>query len=350
MVYSASFILSEEKNGNGFWFIQRQLMFLIPGLAAFSVGRLVPYERWKDQSYAVLGFAMLLLALVYVPGIGAKVGGAQRWLRFGPLQFQPAEFAKFAVLVHVCRQLSQKLDRIKEFKIGLVAPWIGALPVALLLLLQPDFGSVALIAMSIYCVLFLAGVRWVYLVGLAGMGMGVGAGLIAMAPYRLARVQAFLDPWSDPAGKGFQIVQSLLGFHQGHIWGVGLGNGKEKLFYLPEAHNDFIFAVVGEELGFVGVAAVVLMFLFLIYQCLRMIWEAFQMRREIFGFLLGAGLTLTLGLQALINMAVVLGMLPTKGIPLPFLSYGGSSLILGLFNIGVLLNIAYGKSQSLPSR
>lgn len=342
MVYSASFIFAQERTGDGFAFIQKQLIFAAAGFVAMALLARVDYRRWRKWAPRGMIVATLLLVLVLIPGIGARVGGAQRWLRLGFMNFQPGELAKFALIAFVAHQLVRKQDRIDRLAAGVISPFLLSFPALALLLAQPDFGTAAMISVTIFCLLFAAGVPKRYLAGALGMAAGSAALLILSAPYRMARVMTFLDPWRDPMGKGFQILQSFLGLHNGGLFGVGLGNGKEKLFYLPEAHNDFIFAVIGEELGFIGVATVAAAYLYFIYRGLQIALRAFQDYGDLFGAYLAAGITLALGLQGFVNMGVVLGLLPTKGLTLPFISYGGSALLIDLAAVGVLLAVARG--------
>ncbi len=340
MVYSSSFIFAQERTGDGFAFIKKQLAFAAMGGLLLSVSAQVPYENWKKWAYPLLGTAVLSLLLVLIPGLGARTGGAQRWIRLLGFQFQPGEWTKFACMVFVARQLTLKQDKLSRFVPAVLSVFVLLLPVFVLLLLQPDFGSTAVIVMVAFLLMFLAGVPMRFLGPVLAGGLGAGMLLALGSAYRRARIMAFLDPWSDPGGRGFQIIQSFVGLHSGGISGVGLGNGKEKLFFLPEAHNDFIFSVVGEELGFIGLCAVVLGFVLLIYRGLVISWQAWERRGDLFAMLLGSGITLLLGVQAFLNMAVVLGLIPTKGLALPFISYGGSALVIDLFAMGVLLNIS----------
>ncbi len=342
MVYSSSFIYAQERTGDGFAFIKKQLIFATAGFISLFIAARVPYRKWADWAYPISLFSFLLLLLVLIPGVGTRVLGAQRWFKLGPVSFQPAEIAKFAMILFVARQLEKKKDSIRRFVPGVLSSFIVPLPVMVLLLLQPDFGSTVMITVVIFLMLFLGGVPKRYLTGILLIGSSCGAALIMGSPYRRARLMTFLDPWQDPLGKGFQVLQSMLGVHNGSIFGVGLGNGKEKLFYLPEAHNDFIFAVIGEELGFIGIIAVILAFCFFIYRGLKVASDAWELRQDRFASLAATGITLALGLQAFVNMGVVLGLLPTKGLTLPFVSYGGSALIVDLFAIGILLNISKG--------
>ena len=354
MVYSASFIYAHERTGDGFAFIKKQLVFAVAGIAALLVVCRIDYRRWGAWAYPALGATILALALIYVPGLGARIGGARRWLLVPGLGavFQPGELAKFAVILFVARQLDRKQDRLHTFTAGVLAPILVPLPALLLLLGQPDFGSTVLIAAVILILMFVAGVPKRYLVAALALVALAGSWLAFGTAYRRARVMAFLDPWRDPGGRGFQVVQSLVGFYDGRLTGVGLGNGREKLFYLPEAHNDFIFAVIGEELGFLGIASVVIAYLYFVYRGLRIAWTCFEKYQDRFGMFLATGITALLGLQAFVNMSVALGLLPTKGLTLPFISYGGSALLVDLFAIGVLLSIARGpapKARKAPS-
>lgn len=342
MVYSSSFIFAQERTGSGFSFIQKQIVFALLGGAALVLGSGIPHEKWRRWAYPVLGSAAVLLILVLIPGVGARSGGAQRWISLGGLRFQPSEWAKFAALVFVSRQLAAKQGLLDRFLPSFGAVFLLLFPLFGLLMVQPDFGSTMVIVGVSFLMLFLAGASIAYLGGMTAVGGLMAAGLAMSSPYRRARVLSFLDPWSDPSGKGFQVIQSMVGMHSGGAAGVGLGNGKEKLFFLPEAHNDFIFSVIGEELGFLGVAGVVVAFLVFIHRGLKVAMARRTEDGDVFGMLLAAGITLLLGLQGLVNMAVVLGLVPTKGLALPFISYGGSALVIDLFAVGVLLSVSRG--------
>ena len=312
---------------------------MVRSCALFVASR-VPHQRWYQWAPIALFTVLAMLVMVLVPGLGMRSGGAQRWINLGFIRFQPAEFAKLFGVMFVGRQLVRHQQELSHFRKGIIAPIALLLPVMGLLLMQPDFGSTVLLAGTTFILMFVAGVRPLYLFGGLFGAIGSGILLIVTSPYRLTRVMTFIDPWRDPAGKGFQVIQSMLGLHNGSLFGQGLGNGKEKLFFLPEAHNDFIFAVIGEELGFVGVAAVIMAYIFFIYRGLKISWDALHQRQDRFGFYLGSGISVLLGLQAFINMGVVMGLLPTKGLTLPFLSYGGSALTLNLFAIGILYSIS----------
>lgn len=342
MVYSSSFIYAQERTGDGFSFIKKQLVLALIGMGSMFAVCLLDYHRWARWAYPLLASSILLLILVKIPGLGARVGGAQRWIRLGGFNFQPGELAKFAVIIFVASQLDRKRERLHTLTAGVLSHFLIPLPVLLLLLTQPDFGTTVMISIVIFFLLFLAGVPKRYLLsGLLLVGL-IGTWLAFGTAYRRARLMTYMNPWSDPGGKGFQILQSWIGLHNGSLWGAGLGNGKEKLFFLPEAHNDFIFAVIGEELGFLGIGAVVLGYLYFVYRGLRIAFDCAQKYQDVFGMLMAVGITLALGLQGFVNMAVVMGLLPTKGLTLPFISYGGSALVVDLFAVGILLSIGRG--------
>lgn len=342
MVYSSSYIYSQERTGDGFAFIKKQVLFAVFGLAVMYGAFRLNYRIWMTWSYPILALGICALTLVFVPGLGVRSGGAERWISFGMVNIQPGEFAKFALVLFLAFQLDRKQAGLKAFRTGVGGTLLLSLPILGLLLAQPDFGTVVILTLVAFSLMFLAGVPGRHLTGIGGVVAVSGALLISASPYRLARLFSFLDPWQDPAGRGFQILQSFVGLHNGSFWGVGLGNGKSKLFYLPEAHNDFIFAVIGEELGFLGITAVVAIFSVFVYRGFRIGWECYKRYGDRFGFFLAVGLTLIIGIQSFVNMGVVMGLLPTKGLNLPFISYGGSSLLFNLFAVGVLLSVARG--------
>lgn len=340
MVYSSSFIYAHERFADGFWFIKRQIVFAGIGVLVMMVASQLDYQIWSKWSVFLLGLAMVLLLTVILPGLGSKVGGAQRWFKLGYFSFQPGELAKLAVVIFAARQLTRKQDRIQVFAAGTVSPLLFTVPILVLLLFQPDFGTAVMIFLVVFALQFSAGVPKRHLFLVIGAAIGMGYWLVASSPYRMARVTSFMNPWEDPFGKGFQILQSLVGISNGKFFGIGLGNGKEKLFFLPEAHSDFIFAVIGEEMGFLGVIAVTTAFAFLTYHGFKIAKNVYLNKKDTFGFLLATGITLMLAIQVFINMGVVLGILPTKGLSLPFISYGGSGLIFNLLGIGILLSIS----------
>jgi len=340
MVYSSSFIFAQERAGDGYVFIRKQIIFAILGFAVLFLSSHLDHQFWFKTNRLLLLFTTLLLGLVMVPGIGIQTGGAQRWIHLGFFGFQPGELLKFSVVVFVASQLTKKRERFNNFSAAVLSNFILVLPALTLLLFQPDFGTTVIVILSILSLMFIAGVPFQFL-ALTGFVSAVSAGaLVAYSPYRLTRFLTFLDPWKDPTGKGFQVLQSLVGVSNGKFSGVGLGNGKEKLFFLPEAHNDFIFAVIGEELGFIGIFFLVLVFTCFFYRGFKIAWKTYKDCNNPFGFYLASGITLVLAFQTIIHMCVVFGLLPTKGLTLPFISSGGSALLINLFAVGVLLNIS----------
>jgi len=338
MVTSASMSIAARQLGDPFFFLERQFSFGLAGIAlAWAVTR-VPAALWEKYSLVLLLSALALLLLVLIPGIGAMVNGARRWLRVGPLNFQVSELARVLVLNWLCGYCVRKRAELEHTLPGLVKP-LGLLGVAAaLLLLEPDFGASIVLFATGFAVLFVAGARLRY-VFLMLCAVSLAFALLAVASaYRLKRLAGFLDPWADPLNTGFQLTQSLIAIGRGSWFGVGLGSSVQKLFYLPEAHTDFVFAVLAEELGLVGVIGVIALFLALVarsFQIARMAAQAglaFQSHLAIcFG--------VWIGLQASVNIGVNMGVLPTKGLTLPLLSYGRSSLLVTLAWIGVLLRI-----------
>jgi cell division protein FtsW len=294
------------------------------------------YRRLEKFVLPFLGLSVLLLVLVLLPGLGVSVNGSRRWLRLGPLSFQPAELAKLALVVYLAAFLARKRDELGEFWRGMVPPLAVGGTLAALVLAQPDLGSCLTLLVLTVGLLFLAGAPTRSLALLVGPALSLAALAVWLAPYRMRRVFAFLDPWQDPRGSGFQIIQSWLALGGGGLTGRGIGESKQKLFYLPEAHTDFIFAVLGEELGFLGAAAVVVLFAVLVWRGLRIGIRA----ADPFGAYLALGITVLVATQTLVNLGVVTGMLPTKGLPLPFLSFGGSALLMTMLATGMLLNIS----------
>jgi cell division protein FtsW len=338
MVTSASMSIADRELGNPFFFLERQLFFGLIGVGfAWMITR-VPTEVWDKYSLALLLFGLALLLLVLVPGIGAVVNGARRWLRIGPVNFQVSELARVLVLTWVCSYCVRKRTELETTMQGLLKP-VGLLGVAaVLLLLEPDFGATSVLFATGFAVLFIAGARLRYVVVMVSAAAGVLAVLAVASPYRLKRLTGFLHPWEDPFNSGFQLTQSLIAIGRGAWFGVGLGSSVQKLFYLPEAHTDFVFAVLAEELGLVGVVVVLALFM-------SLVWRSFHIARlaSLAGMKFQSNLALAfgiwIGLQAVVNIGVNMGVLPTKGLTLPLLSYGRSSLLVTLAWLGVLLRI-----------
>ena len=336
MIYSASAIVAADRFRDPYYFLKRQVFWAALGCGALWIALRNDYRRIEKVVLPLLALAALLLVLVLIPGLGVSINGSRRWLRIGALSFQPAELAKLALVVYLAAFLARKREELDDFWHGVVPPLAVGGTLAALVLLQPDLGNAITLLVLTVGLLFLAGARASGLAMLAVPALPLAALAVWVAPYRMRRVFAFLDPWQDPRGSGFQIIQSWLAFGSGGTVGRGIGESRQKLFYLPEAHTDFIFAIVGEELGFIGASAVVLLFVALIWRGLRIGLRA----ADPFGAYLALGITLLVATQTLVNLGVVTGLLPTKGLPLPFLSFGGSALLVTMLGTGVLLNIS----------
>jgi cell division protein FtsW len=335
MVYSASSALALKKYGSSFYFLKKQALFSLIGMVVLVVFSHIPFRIYRSLTYPILLLSLGLLIAVLVSGMGLSAGGSQRWMRLGPLTFQPVEAARLALIIYMAYSLSKKRDGLRQFRIGFIPHVLVLALFAILLILQPDFGSVVIFSVLVWVMMFVAGVPIRHLLSALLLLLPMAYFLMVNATYRIKRLVSFLDPWQYPAGEGYQIIHSLMAFGTGGLWGAGVGKGYQKLFYLPEPHTDFIFAVIGEELGFLGV-------LFIIGLYGLVLWRgtsiAFRCRDD-FGMFLALGITTAIGLQVSINLGVALGLLPTKGLTLPFLSYGGTSLLLNMASIGILMNI-----------
>jgi cell division protein FtsW len=336
MVYSASAIVAADRFHDPYFFLKKQLFWALLGSAAMLVAVRVDYRRLERFVLPVLLVAGVLLVLVLIPPIGQAINGTRRWIRLGPVSFQPAELAKLALVFYLAAFLARNHDRLADLRRGLLPPLLVAGAFAGLVFVQPDLGNCLTLVALTFGLLYLAGSPVRYLGWALAPALPLLVIAIYAAPYRLRRITAFWDPWSDPRGSGFQIIQSWLAFGNGGFFGQGIGASRQKLFYLPESHTDFIFAVVGEELGFLGAAAFVALFAVLIWRGLRVGLRT----PEPFGAYLALGITLLIATQTLVNLGVVTGILPTKGLPLPFISFGGSALSMTMLSTGVLLNIS----------
>jgi cell division protein FtsW len=344
MVFSASAIVAGNRFQDPGFFLKRQIVWLAFGLVLMQLASRIDYTLWKKLSIPMLACMLLLLALVLVPSFGVSAKGARRWLRIGPLSVQPAEMVKLVAVIFMAAYLTRKGDKITQFRDGLLPALIVIGLLGGLVLLEPDLGTVLVLGLVTVGMCFLAGARISHLLALGLCAIPIVLGLVLGSSYRRQRLMTFLAPWKDASDAGFQITQSFLAFGSGGPFGVGLGEGKQKLFFLPEAHTDFVLALVGEELGFIGTAVVTLLFAFFV-------WRGFQIAaraRVPFGRYLGMGITLLIGGQALVNAAVVTGLLPTKGLTLPFVSYGGSSLVVSLMGVGILLSISRDRHAGGP--
>ena len=344
MVTSASVTLA-ARDGDPFFFLERQLLFALVGIACAALAVRVPTQVWDRFSVVLLIVSIVLLVLVLVPGIGHAVNGSRRWLRLLGFNFQASEAARVLLLIYLCSYLVRREEEMRTSVVGFLKP-LGVLGfAALLLLVEPDFGSGVVLLATGIGVLFLAGIRMRHFFAVLAAAP-VLFGLVAVAsPYRVKRLWAFLDPWADPFNSGFQLTQSLIAIGRGEWFGVGLGASVQKLFYLPEAHTDFVFAVLAEELGFGGITLVVALVLALVYRALVIARNAAEAGLK-FQAYLAAAFGIWFGMQAFINMGVNMGLLPTKGLTLPLLSYGRSSLVVTLVWIGILLRVHHETENS----
>jgi cell division protein FtsW len=341
MVFSSSSALALKHYDTSYYFLKRQTLFSLLGICALVVLSHVPYRVYRLLAYPILLTAIAALVMVKYSSLGVTAGGARRWLDLGFLRFQPSELARLALVIYLAYSLSKKQDSIRRLSVGFL-PHVVVLGVLTALLLgQPDFGSVVIFTTITWLLMFVGGVPLRWLVGFLLPLLPLGYFYMMAAPYRVRRLLSFLDPWQYPADAGYQTIHSLMAFGSGGIVGTGVGKGVQKLFYLPESHTDFIFSVIGEELGLVGVWFIIALYAVLF-------WRGVRIARgcdDLFGALLAMGITTAIGLQVVINMGVTLGLLPTKGLTLPFLSYGGTSLLLNMGAIGILMNIAMAKSR-----
>ncbi|HHL40259.1 MAG TPA: putative lipid II flippase FtsW [Deltaproteobacteria bacterium] len=335
MVYSSSYVMAMERLGDEYHFFKRHVFFAIIGFGLFAAASRLPYTIYRRAAYPLLIAAAAALMLIFAPGLGSEVGGARRWVRIGPVGFQPSEFAKLAVIIFLAYSLSRRAGRIGSFAFGFLPNVLIPGAVIALILAEPDLGTAVSLGGLVVLMNFVAGARLKHLAGLVAVAAPVLFIVVTRYEYMMRRILIFLDPWKDPTGAGFQTVQSLVAFASGGLGGVGLGEGMQKLFYLPEAHTDFILSVVGEEFGLIGVSAIMVLYIIFLVGGTTIAMRA----RDLFGSYLALGLTFMVVLQAMVNMAVVLAMLPPKGLPLPFVSYGGTSLITNLAAAGMLLNI-----------
>lgn len=339
MVYSASVATAEAMSGNSNHYLTRHAMYLVMGLALAYAAFQLPTRLWQRLAPGLFVFGVILLVLVLIPGIGYEVKGARRWISLGGLgNLQPSEFMKLAVVLYAADYTVRKAGLMDSVRKGFMPMFAVMLAVGTLLLMEPDFGAFAVIVTIALGILFLGGLNWRLFVGLILLLAAGFVLLIGMSPYRMARMAGYLNPWDDPLGKGYQLTHALIAFGRGEFTGVGLGDSVEKLHYLPEAHNDFLLAVIGEELGLLGVLAVILLFAWLTWRAFSIGWQAALMERN-FPALVAQGIGVWMGVQGFINMGVNMGLLPTKGLTLPLMSYGGSSIVANCLALALLMRI-----------
>ncbi|MFC1838252.1 putative lipid II flippase FtsW [Thermodesulfobacteriota bacterium] len=335
-IYSSSSFLADHKLQDNYFYLKRQGFFVLMGLFLLIIAKNTPVELYRKLVYPALIVSFLLLTMLFIPGFGKNVNGATRWLSIGGFTLQPSEFVKLSLAVYVAYSMSKKGNNMSSFSRGLLPHLLVFGVFMFMILKQPDLGTTMILGCWLMILLFVAGLNLFQLVAMAIVACPIVIYLIYNEVYRLKRWFTFLNPWEDPHGLGFQIIHSFLAFGSGGILGVGLGNSKQKLLYLPEPHTDFILSILAEELGLIGVIVIILLFSILIIRGIKISLDA----PDLYSSYLALGISLMFGLQVIINMGVVMGLLPTKGLTLPLLSYGGSSLLVNLVGIGILMNIS----------
>jgi len=336
MVYSTSAIIAADRFGDPYYFLKRQALYAGIGFVLMILMIFFPYEILKRFAYPILILSILTLIGVLIPGIGHRAGGSMRWLKIQFFSFQPSEFAKLGLIIFLAYFLTKKEEKIRSFSFGFLPTVLFSGLVIALVVREPDFGAALFLTAMVFILLFISGVRVIYIAGACMLAAPVVYYFLMNVGYRYRRLMSFVRPWEDATGTSFQIIQSFLSFGSGGLFGLGLGEGRQKLFFLPAPHTDFIFSVIGEELGLVGAMVMVLLFFILTLRGIR-IGLCLEDR---FGAYLALGITLMISLQAVINMGVVLGLLPTKGLTLPLVSYGGTSLVTNLVGMGMLLHLS----------
>ena len=340
MVTSASMVIADRQFGYPFHYFIRHLIYLCFGLMFILIASRIPIKIWQKFSGYLFLFGFLLLILVLIPMIGKSVNGSRRWIQLGFISLQVSEIVKFVAIVYLASFLERYQSEVRDELKGFLKPILLVVVLSGLLLLEPDFGAVVVITMTYMMLLFLAGVRlWPFCVLLTLITISLIL-LVIVSPYRLQRLTSFLNPWAHQFGSGYQLTQSLIAFGRGGLFGVGLGNSMQKLFYLPEAHTDFLFAVFAEELGLIGEVLLISLFILFIGRII-LIGRRAENNNQFYSAYLTYGIALWLGLQVIINIGVTVGVLPTKGLTLPFISYGGSSLLMNCLAVGVILRVAY---------
>jgi len=338
MVASASISLADKTTGSPFYFLTRQLVFLVAGTGCGVLMYNLPLAWWQRSGYLLLMLAFALLMMVLIPGIGRRINGSMRWVVLGSFHLQVSEVARLLIFVYLAGYIVRRGDELASGLKGFVKPMLLIGCAGLLLLLEPDFGATLVLTCTALAMLFLGGARLKDFGLCAGIAAVAALALVLLSPYRLARLTGFMNPWSDPFDTGFQLTNSLIAIGQGRLFGVGLGESVQKLFYLPEAHTDFVFAVTAEEFGLTGSIAVIGLYLALTWRVVSLARRAAK-REQLFGAYLAFGIGIWIGMQAFINMGVNMGVLPTKGLTLPLMSYGGSSLIVSCAAIGLLMRV-----------
>jgi cell division protein FtsW len=336
MVYSASAVWADYKFEDTFFFAKRQMLFAGVGILAMFFIMNVDYWTWRTWGKVIIIVCFVLLLLVLIPGVGMLRNGSRSWIGVGAFSIQPSEFMKIAMIAFLAKYLSENQKYITSFRKGVIPSLMLVFTAFGMIMLQPDLGTGTVMVGTAVVMIFIAGAKISHFAAMGLVGLAGFAGLVLSAPYRIKRITSFLDPWEDPLGSGFQMIQSLYAIGPGGLLGLGLGESRQKFFYLPEPQNDFIFAILAEELGFLGGSLVLLLFSLLLWRGIRIALGA----PDLYGSFLAVGIVSMIAIQVMINVGVVTGLMPVTGITLPFLSYGGSSLTLMLLAVGVLLNIS----------
>lgn len=336
MVFSSSSAMALKNTGDSFFFVKRHLFYILLGMVAFYFALNINLAKLRKQSLLILLGSIILSILVFIPGIGLKIGGSSRWIEIMGFTIQPSEFLKFGVILFLSSVISANKENVKYFLTGILPLVIIAIVSVLPVLLQPDLGTTLTILGSAFLLFFMVGANYLHLLFFICLGSAAVLILSIFSPYRMRRLISFLDPWDDPLGAGYQIIQSLIAVSGGHLLGLGLGNSKQKFLYLPQQYADFIFAILSEELGLIGAGIfIILLVTFLIKGLMISISST-----DAFSNILGSGIIALFTVQSFLNIAVVLGLVPTTGLPLPFISYGGSAMLVNLFCAGIIANIS----------
>ena len=336
MIYSASSIWAEFKFHDALKYVKHQSLFFIVGIVILLISSKMDIEFLKKKANLILGVCLILLILVLIPGIGSVRNGSRSWFGIGGLGIQPSEFAKIGLIIYTAKYLSRNQKNMKDIKKGALPIFLVIGVFFLLIMLEPDFGTAMVITLTLICLIFISGLKISFFVKLGLLGILGIVGLIIAAPYRMARIISFLNPWSDPLGSGYQIIQSLYAIGPGGLLGQGFMNSRQKHFYLPEPQTDFIFSIISEEFGFMGVIIVCSFFFLIFYRMLKVAMSS----NDLFKKYLAFGLAFGIFIQAGLNLAVVVGLIPVTGVTLPFFSYGGSSLLVSMLSVGLVLNIS----------
>jgi cell division protein FtsW len=336
MVYSSTALIAMRKYGDGFHYLWNHLFTVFAGLAAMVILAKTNYKMLRPLVYVMIGLSLVMLILVFLPGIGVSANGARRWVKLWPTTFQPSEFVKIVMVIFLAHYMDRNIHRMKEFRYGILIPVGIMIFFQGIIILQPDFGAVISLGIITISLLVLGGARLSHIGALILSSLPFIYLLVTSSSYRMKRILCFTDPWKEPFGCGFQLVQSFIAFGSGSFFGVGLGGSKQKLYYLPEVHTDFIFSLIGEELGLIGVMVVVGLFIWLFVKGIKVS----ERTEDPFSYFLTLGLSMMIGVQAIINFAVSTGLMPTKGLPLPFISDGGSALLINMAAAGMLISIS----------